>query len=555
MHSAKEGVVRLADIFGKMGVNRIVFSPGSRNAPLVIEFANRPEFECFVIPDERVAAFYALGLSIGSGDPVAICSTSGSAPLNYAPAIAEAYYQRIPLIAMTADRPSELVDQADGQTIRQNQVYSNIIKCSYELSDDITSMGDPDQIIDAIRTATGHHPGPVHLNIPLTEPLYDTTDQGVDDIAIAPLEQDAAYTLSKDVIRKWQDAKKKLILVGQHDPDETLAHLLEQIAMDPTVAVVIENTSNVYSPKFNSCIDRLITSFNEEEMDSFTPDILLTLGETIISKKIKSMFRNQQPTEHWNVDPTIERPDTYGALTKDLPNSFNDLLRQLMENSAPGEGNYGAMWKQRDLETAQKHAEFLSKAPYSDLKVFEILLDKLPNDSDLHLSNSTPIRYAQLFNNQRDLRYYCNRGVSGIDGCTSTAAGAAHATGRLTTLITGDMAFLYDSNAFWNDGLGDNLRIVVINNGGGGIFRIIPGPSSTPQLEQYFEAHHRIDGEHICKAFDINYHKAHATTDLEEAISKLYGPSANGRPTVLEIFTPRETNDEVLRDYFNFIAS
>lgn len=556
MHSAKQGIAQLAEVCVKMGLRHVVFSPGSRNAPLVIEFANREEIECKVITDERCAAFFALGMAQQLQQPVAICSTSGSAALNYAPAIAEAYYQRIPLVVLTADRPPELVDHADGQTIRQENVYHNYIKASFQLSTDATHPEDLQIVQSALTEAITHHAGPVHINIPLNEPLYGMADtQILQEIELISPGAIEPKELRPSRVTEWQASTKKLILVGQHYPNDKLTYLLEQLATDPSVAVVTENTSNVPGSKFNGCIDRLISSFTPEETPDYVPEILVTIGENIVSKKIKALFREHPPTHHWNIDPTPEHPDTYMALTHEITGQSTDFLRQLHDLTKPVSSKFANKWKQRDLETQDKHQKFLQTAPYSDLTVFEHLLDRIPSGSDLQLANSTAIRYAQLFNPLSDVRYFSNRGVSGIDGSTSTAAGAASITGKPTTLITGDLAFFYDSNALWDPHLPTNLRVIVINNQGGGIFRFIPGPTNTPQLETFFEAHHNYRAEQLCKAFDVPYYQATSLNEIEQIIPEFYAKQNNDRPAVLEILTPREVNDKVLRDYFKNIAS
>lgn len=555
MHSAKQGVVKLADACISMGLNTFVFSPGSRNAPLIIEFANRENVTCYVVPDERCAAFVALGIAQQTQNPVGICCTSGSAVLNYAPAIAEAYYQRIPLIALTADRPSNLIDQADGQSIRQANVFANYIKSSYNLSDDLCDENVDQTIAEGIALAMSNHKGPVHFNLPFTEPLYKTTENHVPVNTAVESGAGTHAEIEDQLLELWQNSSKKLILCGQLLPDEKLQYRLEQLASDPSVAIVTENTSNLAGVKFNTCIDRLISSFSEEETGEFIPYLLVTIGENIVSKKIKELFRKHQPKNHWNINPTPEHPDTFGVRTLEINTTAIEFLKQLLDKTEPTQSNFASKWKQRDFETEEKHVAFLNQAEYSDLKVFELLLDVIPAHSHLQLANSTTIRYAQLFNAQPDIRYFGNRGVSGIDGCTSTAIGAAIASKELTTLISGDMAFLYDSNALWNKHLPDNLRIVLINNGGGGIFRFIPGPGETPQLEEFFEAHHHLNSEHICKTFNVPYYSAESLNEIEATIPDFYAPQENNRPAVLEIHTPREKNDIILKEYFKTIAS
>ena len=169
----------------------------------------------------------------------------------------------------------------------------------------------------------------------------------------------------------------------------------------------------------------------------------------------------------------------------------------------------------------------------------------------MQLANSTPVRYAQLFKNRKDLTYFSNRGTSGIDGSISTAAGATYESNKPTTLITGDLSFFYDSNGLWNNYISKNLKIIIINNGGGGIFRFIDGPSETSALD-YFEAPHKLNAEHIAKTFGVNYFKADSMSTLKETIADFYSSKLN-EASILEIFTPQEKNAEVLKDYFKYL--
>lgn len=555
MTSDKKNASLLVDIFIKRGLEHIVISPGSRNAPLTLSFTSRPEIKAIAIVDERSAAFFALGMAQQTGKAVAIACTSGSAALNYAPAIAEAYYQKIPLLVLTADRPPELINKGDGQTIRQKEVFANYIKKSYELSDALAHQEEIDQAIslinEAIHDTAYPDGGPVHINLPFAEPLYNLTDQPAGgkriDFPQAPSVLDyRGFTTS------FNHASKILVLAGQMTPDPTLNALLAQLASTLYVVVLTETTSNLNDPQFVGCIDNVITTIREEEADHFMPDLLITLGDQIVSKMVKKFLRKASPAEHWHISPSGEEMDTYFHLSHVIPCDPVTFFSGVLSQGEATDGSYASIWKNRKMAVVKARTSFLNNLPYCDLQVFHSLLTKLPENSCLHLGNSTPVRYSQLFGSRADITYYSNRGVSGIDGQISTAAGAAYVNKSEQFIITGDLGFFYDSNALMNHHLKPNLKIVVINNGGGGIFRFIDGPAATPQLEEFFEVKHSWKAEHIAHAFDVAYLKAANLSELEDVFPEFLRMDRE-RPILLEIFTPTEKNALVLREYFSYL--
>lgn len=559
MASNKVFIQRLVKICEEKRIKHVVFSPGSRNAPLVITFNENPTFSCITIPDERVAAFFAMGMAQQLQEPVIICCTSGSAALNYAPAIVEAYYQKIPLLVLTADRPVEWIDQGVGQTMRQKNVYTNYIKNSYELIQEATKTEDllqNDIIINEAIHLTKQRPrGPVHVNVPLSEPLYDQVakPQECQDLHLLEpklsdhvIDQQEIQSLNE----QWHRCHKKLIICGQGLPDPHLDRALETIAGDPAVVVISETCSNRRVRQINPCIDRLITTIEIHELEAFKPELVVSIGDAVISKKIKVLIKNYAPQEHWYINEQETAQDTFGCLTKHIKTTPLEFLSILSKDQLTSE--FRNIWHDRHHATGLKHQEFLLTAPWSDLKVFDHILKQIPTQTNLQISNSSAIRYVQLFEQRFDIRYDCNRGVSGIDGCTSTAAGAAYVSKELTTLVTGDMAFLYDSNALWNHHLPSNLVIIIINNGGGGIFKIIPGPHSTKQYKQFFATEHQQTAKYIARAFDCTYFSASNEKELQKSLEIIFNSNFD-RPPILEVMTQHVANEDVLHRYFDFI--
>jgi 2-succinyl-5-enolpyruvyl-6-hydroxy-3-cyclohexene-1-carboxylate synthase len=530
------------------GVTNIVISPGSRNAPLIIGFVNNPKFTCYSIADERSAAFFALGIAQQIKKPVAVICTSGSALLNYYPAFAEAFYSQIPLVVISADRPLDKIDIGDGQTIRQEKVFENHSLYNANLVDGASSENDL-KINEAINYAI-FKKGPIHINAPFEEPLYETVSElsvTVNTSASANATPSASTANWNEFAYIWNSSKKKLVLVGVNEPDSIDASIVDFLANDASVVVMTETTSNLHHPSFINNIDTIITPFSSDDFEVFQPDILITFGGMVVSKRIKAALRKYKPKYHWHID-SLRAYNTFGCLTKHFetdPNSFFNVFIPLLQ---PIESNYFDIFEAINTLRKEKHETYLSKIPFSDFKVFEKVIQSLPINSHLQISNSSAIRYAQLIDIHPSIEVYCNRGTSGIDGSTSTAIGAAVANEKQTILITGDISFLYDSNALWNNYIPKNLKIILINNGGGGIFRILPGHDETPVFNTFFETSHCLTAEHLAKMYGFEYAIASDETSLKDELLKMY--SQNNKPYILEIFTPTRENDSILLQFF-----
>ena len=527
-------------------IQTVVISPGSRNAPLTIGFSNHKDFETLSIVDERCAAFFALGIAQQTLKPVALVCTSGSALLNYYPAIAEAYYSQIPLVVISADRPAHLIDIGDGQTIRQENVFQNHILYSANLKE--FDAKNSVKVLSKAFSLLRQVKGPIHINAPFNEPLYETIAT-MNDFRFIAEESDLQDTIDyENLASQWNSAKKKMILVGVHSPNAALEILLDKVADDPSVLVFTETTSNLYNKRFVNSIDNLIFNLTEEEFTSLQPDILLTFGGMIVSKKIKKFLREYSPKEHWHVNE-LRAFDTYQVLSKHLKIDSHSFFKHFCELvDYDNKSTYESTWTHYKQRIREKHNHYIKTAPYSDLKVFEQVLKVIPDFSEVQFSNSAIIRYSQLFEMNSTITVFCNRGTSGIDGSTSTALGAAYATQKPTTLITGDLSFFYDSNALWNNYIPTDVRIVIINNSGGGIFKIIPGPKKSTALK-YFETPHCLTAEHLCRMFGFEYSTAHNLKSLKEEVVGFYDKS--DKPKVLEVFTPSDLNDLVLKEYIN----
>jgi 2-succinyl-5-enolpyruvyl-6-hydroxy-3-cyclohexene-1-carboxylate synthase len=562
LNTDKKHIKNLAKICAAKGMKHVVLSPGSRCAPLVIAFNREPEIECISIVDERSAAFYALGIAQQTLQPVGLVCTSGSAILNYAPALAEAYYQKIPLVVFTADRPNEWIDQGENQSILQFEVYKNYIKKSFQLPTQVAEKKDlwySERIVsEAINASLFPDFGPVHVNVPLREPLYnleEDTDPAPKIIDFPQPEFHLSEQTWQTLIEEWNKAEKKLIVAGGqkiHKP--RLQKALNQLAQDKSVAVFTESISNLYGESFIDCIDPLVETITHHSLHEFKPDLVITFGGGVVSKKLKFWLRNNNPGAHWHLTRSFEHWDNFLSLSKVIQTDTDYFFEKLTEKSKKSSSDYQEKILTLNRKVQEVSHRFLQNLPFCDFKAFEFFTQNLPDNSNIHWGNSTPVRYANLLkvNSSKKLIINSNRGVSGIDGVSSTAAGASHTNPDSNTIcIVGDIAFQYDINALWNKYITPNFKLIVLNNGGGNIFRIIPGPDKLDELETYFETAQNRTAKHAAVSFGFSYFSAENMNDLAIEYKKFM--DEKDTPALLEVFTDGKLSAQALRDYFKFI--
>ncbi|MBM3163846.1 MAG: 2-succinyl-5-enolpyruvyl-6-hydroxy-3-cyclohexene-1-carboxylic-acid synthase [Bacteroidetes bacterium] len=554
MITSNKWVVQLVvDQCVEHGVTHWVFSPGSRNAPLAISADHHPKIETIVIHDERSAAFFALGLAEKLGRPVAICCTSGSAPTNYLPAVTEAFYRSIPLLVISADRPEAWTDQGDGQTIRQRNLFRDFTHRSLHLEDqkeDKTTLWQYQRQTALLFNKL--HLGPAHINVGLAEPLYKTEDKKrffhrtisvVENFTVDP---SVLNNLSRLMLQK-----KIMVLCGQLPASQGLQDALEKFAHHDHVVVLTENTSNLSSSRFIPCIDRSLNCIDDAVASEFLPDVLISIGGAIVSKRIKSFLRKAPLTAHIRVGIDFREMDTYQQLTHSIIAQPTDFFTGLSGMTIGLEvPNYFNVWKKLDLEANRKMTAFQApKDVLVDFNVYKSFLNRVPEHSVIHLGNSSVIRYMQLFDPAKACIHLSNRGTSGIDGCLSTAMGYASKDDRLNVLIIGDVSFLYDVSALQLQDLSPNLKILIVNNQGGGIFNIIDGAKDSPQCEKYFEAKHSRNGA-VSASYGWKYACIEEVELLDEAMNKLL---LTTDINCLEIRTNKHQSPQVLNSFFNFI--
>lgn len=542
-------------------INHLVISPGSRNAPLVNQALDAGTFSCHSCIDERSAGFKALGIAIHTGEPTALICTSGTAILNYLPAVCEAYYQGVPLVVISADRPQRWIDQGDGQTIRQQNALGSYVSVCQQLN-----PPKNDEDLWLIRRQIGevfcapdfvNQKRPVHINCSFEEPLYTVgfTPTHSNPIFREPLENNAALPekIVDQIINRVNAAKKVLWIVGQLDKNtgKALAPLLERVKQLNQHVILSETTSNLGAASHSACIDRTIEPVRNQ-FDDFQPEVLIHLGGAIVSKKIKALLRKNQEKYTIRIHNTAFDEDTFMGLNVALnanPTKVVPTWIDRLSNNASA--TFNQRWSKHIQATIAAHSTFTESSKYSDFKVFAELSQHLPKGTEVFWGNSSPIRYAQLFDypQTKQLGHFSNRGTSGIEGFTSTANGFATSSQQNTLLVTGDVSFHYDLNGL--DTPPQNFKVLLINNGGGNIFRIIDGPDAMTRFEEFLETHHQKTAEHVSSHFGYTYQTASNAEELKKELPRFFSLS---EPAILEVFTPRLESPQILKDYFKSLS-
>ena len=555
MISDKKHIHQLASLLLQKGITNVVISPGSRNAPLINAFYGLPEFSCPNVVDERSAAYFAIGMALALKKPVVVVCTSGTAAINYGPAIAEAFYQKIPLVVITADRPRRWVDQADGQTVRQGNLFANHALKSVNLLE--TERPDDFRlnnllINEALNLTLSSSTGPVHINIPLDEPLYGLIEielPSFRNIQRTKSEPRITHPELKKLAERWNASTKKMIIVGQLSPDEELNELVSQLAEDTGTIVLAEHITNLHNPHLLKVIDPVIAAIPKDNIIDFQPDILLTFGEQIVSKRLKLFIRAHQPREHWHISTGAEHTDTYNSLSEVITTDAFSFLKDFVPEVKNSGSTFRETWRAIESKAIQLQEDFLRNAPFCDLTASRLIASRIPEQSVVHLGNSSSVRLMQMFHPGNGVSYFGNRGTSGIDGSLSTAVGFALYSGAVNTIVLGELSFFYDSNALMNKHFPTNLRIIVLNNGGGNIFRMIGGPRQSPALKEHFVAEHDYKAEGLAKAFKISYLKAENLDELSETLNTIFAPGFSG-PVILEVLTNGELSAQVFQNCF-----
>ena len=508
MYSSKQHVNILTALLVAHGIRHAVVCPGSRNSPIVHNLNECPEIQCYPVTDERSAGFYALGMVQKLRQPVVVCVTSGTALLNLAPAVAEAYYQQMPLVVVSADRPLEWIDQLDGQTLPQPDALGRFVRKAVTLpephNDDLRWYCNR-----LVNEALITRHGPVHINVPITEPLFDyTVSELPAERKITWTPADISPTMLNHVTRMFLQSKRPLLISGQ---------------------------------PMNPLFDEAVLMIGDDER--YVPDFVFYIGGSIVSKRLKRFLRKAKET--WVVNATGEVTDTFMNLTHVVQGDGEAVADHIRYMLVTEPHPFVQLWDDLLLRVRQMSEAY--KPAYSQMAAVKYFESRVGDEAIVHYANSTAIRLANSFAKHP---VFCNRGVNGIEGSLSTAAGCSVVSDKEVYCVIGDLSFFYDQNALWNQNLQGNLRILLLNNGRGGIFNMLPGLEQSPARDAFVAAEHHTSAEGICRQNDIVYLRADGPQDLQQAVDTLLYIDSN-RPVLLEVFTDVADDERVYRDYLS----
>lgn len=541
-------VTILSKLCSNFGIEHAVICPGSRSAPLVFAFNRNKNIKTYAIVDERSAGYIALGMAQQLQKPVALICTSGTAALNFFPAIAEAFYQKIALVVLTADRPAELLNQQDGQMINQVNVFGSHVRGSLQFEVRSSEF----EVRNLLEKSMFPVKGPVHINVPLVEPLYEEL---YEELAIDNHKKKTYNHLTifdnfdkVKLLNAVKSSSKKVILIGQGFPDQELALVLKSLEQKGFI-ILTDIVSNQHESTSTSHYDLIVAQATPEILKTLVPDLIISLGGPVLSKALKLWLKKQKPPFHFRIQQDDVLVNTYDNVT-DYIFSNNTTPLQIIDSQHFKDYSFSSNWQKVNSQAKQVVADFTqnNQTVFNELVAVKTVLDKLPNQSQLQIANSTAIRYVSYLGlPNKNLTVFCNRGTSGIDGCTSTALGAALINNKITTLITGDLAFFYDRNAFWNNYIPNNLHVILLNNNGGGIFNLIDGPSGKPELEKFFLTKHALKAKNLAADFGLIYENCTSQNELNQALNSFFEPSETTK--ILELSFDMNKSSEVYKAF------
>lgn len=592
MFSNIENVNILTSFLKRRGVRRVVVCPGSRNAPIVHNLNELEDVTCYPVTDERSAGFFALGLALGAPypcpSPIAVVVTSGSALLNLYPAVAEAFYQKLPVIFISADRPEAWIGQQDGQTLPQSGVFGTMVHKSVNLpvipafpAEDETAKQQHDEqiwycerqlneaIIDCIHRKTG----PIHINIQIAEPLYEFTEKTLPETHYVDYIKTALYggEFHYGDLLDFLQSKKPMIVIGQDYPSTMLygikgisswaVTLCEPTALgeacpDPANRKVSYELTMPY-------FEQVLSVIGDDE--DYMPDFILYVGGHIVSKRLKQYLRKAaKNAKVWRASKDGELIDTFMHTDRIFqcdPDQLAHAMTDFEQNYRDEVHEFIERWENALL--AAKHQTFDYEPAFSSLATVKYFETEFHANSlgdtrccRVFYGNSMAIRLGCLFARQF---IHCNRGVNGIEGTLSTAAGLScylseyrHPDAKKQQkvfCILGDLSFFYDQNALWNQNINGSLRMIVLNNGGGAIFGKFKGLKESKARERLVMAEHKTSAVNACQANDIVYLGADSMKTMKYGIDQLIH-SESDRPMLLEVFTDAETDNRVIEDFY-----
>ena len=549
VYSDKENINILTSLLVSYGVRHIVVCPGSRNAPLVHNFDVSPDITTHAVTDERSAAFFALGLRLRLRQPVAVCVTSGSALLNTMPGAAEATYQHEGIIIISADRPQAWIGQLDGQTMPQHGALGTFASPSVSLPEphNDTERWLCRRLICEAMIANTCPPFPsVHINVPVSEPLFGFSTPCLPEIppvGIADLDDQNG----RETLRRILKGKRRLMVISGQTYDDSAAGLLMDKASG---CVFVAEWLSPYGRVRH--IDEILRTTCAEELDNMRPDCIVYIGGHTVSKRLRHYMRSlDSRTMFITVSDDGMLHDVSQHTTLVVKATAGDFMRMICNGAICPDADMDFVRRWHDMDNMAARRISASCPPYSQMLAIRRLEENIDNSKDIVCyANSLSVRAGMMY---ASAYRYCNRGLNGIEGTLSMAAGMAAGAkeegmtaGNMTAAqnvycVIGDLSFFYDNNALWIQELAGNMRIMLINNQRGAIFGMLPGLDRSPAHKPLIAAGHNATAEGICSQYGMEYYRATDTPSLEEGI-RLLTSGVHDRPVVLEVLTDADTD-------------
>ncbi|SMO43087.1 2-succinyl-5-enolpyruvyl-6-hydroxy-3-cyclohexene-1-carboxylic-acid synthase [Fodinibius sediminis] len=543
----------------KKGVRHVVISPGSRSTPLTMAAAAHPNLEKHVILDERSAAFTALGIGKATGYPAVLICTSGTAAANYYPAVIEARQSGVPMILATADRPPHLRATGANQAIDQLKLFGSYPVFFHEAGEPRLDKEDLDRLVLLARQAVGmaqQKRGPVHINFPFRKPLeprpsFVAKIRGENSSEPLTDQEEryskSSFTLPETVRRAMSSADRPLIVVGPAAPGdhlESVAHLAEQLR----APVLSEST--IASPNTVGGFASFLR--NEQLVHQLEPDLILRFGFQPTAKSIEQALQSWRPSHHIHFASTADWQDATCTQSTHLPWLGQPLALPDRLKGAPS--SWLKTWKRQERLFRSHYQKVMSRpSVLTDGHLYQHLITQCPEDLFIAVSNSFPARDIQL-TGYDITRYplYLNRGASGIDGVSSTALGISIGLRKPGMLLTGDLAFLHDTNALLNHNrAGADLAVVIANNSGGSIFRMLPIEQHDAYFDTYFETPQAASIRQLANAYSIPYHRVSSVDELRQFDLEQWQQEQPGL-SVVECLTDAEASMKLRRQLWDF---
>ena len=546
----------LPSIFSSKGVDTVILCSGSRNSFISEAFYRSNLFKCFPFVDERSAAFFALGCSLQTKKPVVIVTTSGTACANLLPAVIEAYYQKRILIIITADRPTEQINQAVGQTIIQNNLFDPYSCFSITLleTENLSSFRYNIRSVNNALNQALKSQVPAHINMPMGEPNFHEIKTLPPLQSSHCIQQHNSTNTDHNYIKKFLQLsahhQKIMLVIGNLQPESELLKLIQTITEQKSIVIMAEPLSNIHNQNVY-CPERFFLQELHKEAEKFQPQLLITFAINSVAKKLRKFLLSFPPQQHVHIDENGEHIDTFHCLTDVMCCNPLHFLLQLQKNDDYCVNKkYNLLFQQHQEKIDRHIVKCLNQDNYTDIKALQILCPRIPNNSVVHLANSTAVRYIQYLKVTSHVQYYCNRGTNGIDGCLSTAVGFATCDKRDNFLIIGDLAFLYDSNILFLQEIPSNLKVILINNEGGNIFSLIANKKNDDAFFRKFTVFEKKhDFQFLHKGFKGKYFYADTIAMLNETLTEFF--SWNTTSAILEIHSSHTANKKLFQQIAN----